>query len=184
MRFISRGILITRMRTKSHNKDAPFLRILLPSQSKSRAKVPRSFPRSIFFHFHVCRCSCTMVHVISGEWSSPDAYTNSFSVLPFRQPATIRGVYPPLPNVFTPLPSNSFQRFPLFPALFLSRGRSQWRRGFVIVPCDRKSDAKAVAKAGQSNTLMRLRSPHSSFRALQVPRFPVALSTAGENLII
>lgn len=34
------------------------------------------------FHFYVfCRrcCPCTMVHVISGEWSSPDAYTNSFS---------------------------------------------------------------------------------------------------------
>lgn len=173
MRFIFRGILITRMKTISHNGNSLFLCILPPSQSKSRAKVLRSFPRSIFFHFHVCRrrrCPCTMVHVISGEWSSPDAYTNSFSVLPFRQPTNPPRRLPSSPE-YAHLPHRiPFNIFLSFLRFSSAGGRSQWRRGFIIVPCDRKSDAKAMAKAGQSNTLMRLRSPHSPFRALQVPR--------------
>lgn len=48
----------------------------LPSQRLARKST------LFLFHFYVfCRrcCPCTMVHVISGEWSSPDAYTNSFS---------------------------------------------------------------------------------------------------------
>lgn len=92
-------VLITRTTTISRNGDLAFLRVLpcTPPDPKSRAKVPRSFPRSILFHSHVYRrrCPCTMVHVISGEWSSPDAYTNSFSVPPFHPPATLRGVCPP-----------------------------------------------------------------------------------------
>lgn len=140
---------------------------------KTRAQKYRT---PFLFHIYVCRlrCPCTMVHVISGEWSSPDAYTNSFnSILPSLSPRLL----------FAPV-SNSFQHFPLFPALFLRLRRgvaTMRRRGFVIVPRDRKSDAKAVAKADRSNTLMRLRAPRSSslppptsppisFLALYVPR--------------
>lgn len=191
MRFISRGIIgrlnHARRRRYLVTESRSFCAFYHPPDPKSRAKVPRSFPRSVLFHSHVCRrrCPCTMVHVISGEWLSPDAYTNSFSVPLSRPPATLRGVCPPLFRAPSP-PSNSFQHFPLVPALFLRlhQGRPQWRRGFVIVPRDRKSDAKAVAKAGRCNTLMRLRSPHSPFRGPSRSPSPPSPRCAGENLII
>lgn len=90
----------------------------LPSQRLARKST------LFLFHFYVfCRrcCPCTMVHVISGEWSSPDAYTNSFSAF---------SPLPPPLSSSSP-PSNSFQHFPLFPALFLRlrRGWPQWDVG-------------------------------------------------------
>jgi len=122
----------------------------LPSQRLARKST------LFLFHFYVfCRrcCPCTMVHVISGEWSSPDAYTNSFSA------------FSPLPPLlfFTPVEflstfSSLSCAFPQTP----SGVATMRRRGFVIVPRDRKSDAKAVAKADRSNTLMRLRGPSLS----------------------
>lgn len=75
-----------------------------------------------------------------------------------------------------PISLSPFWRLSSLFYIFLElQGPAQWCRGFVIVPGDRKSKAKAVTKKHLSNTLIRL-------LLLTATRVPLSLSLSPSPL--
>lgn len=92
--------LITWTTISRERRFAPFT--ALPTKRLARESTALLSSFTSTQHLPTCRCPCTMVHVISGEWSSPDAYTNSFNVsLPSFTTSPLRPRRIPF-NIFLP----------------------------------------------------------------------------------